>query len=397
MFKKISILFGVLAIMSSINSTNYMKINPTTDVGSIIVAEYSNVSAPPESVLTCTLPEVLNDAKDACEVPSPVIVCVDPEVLNSAQDACTNSVEDVAWIYTDGDTCGGMRQMNFDSKVYIARSRSNVRDMFLTIPQGYHWLSRNDYSNLFNSSTVSNKYDNIRNYFGQCGLAGNAMSGGIAQVDILFEEDPLGANASTYEKSSATNNASNQNNFLGYFLYKDYEGTPAPLTCTLPEVLNDAQDACEIPAPVCTLPEVLNHAQEACEIAIQGCTLKYTDGDTCGGMRQMNFNPNIYIARSRSNVINMTLEIPEGYHWLSRNDYGALFSASTVSNKYDNIKNYFGQCGLAGNAMSGGVPQVDILFEEDPLGANASNYEKLSATNNGNNPNNFLGYFLYKD
>ena len=172
---------------------------------------------------------------------------------------------------------------------------------------------------------------------------------------------------------------------------------PPPLTCTLPEVLNQAGDACEIPIPVCTLPEVLNEAQDACidPIADVGW-ISDDDTDTCDGMRQATFDPNVYFARSGTNIMSTSYPIPQGYRWLTKAEYSTLldnnFAAGTVLV-------YHGQCGQSGYPQANGYNQTIWLFKNNGTnGFHSGNHENMAITHSGYSGNlNFAGYVLYKE
>lgn len=87
---------------------------------------------------------------------------------------------------------------------------------------------------------------------------------------------------------------------------------PEVLSCVLPMVLNQAQDAC------------INNAEAVGWI---------DTSDDCGGMRSTNFNPNIVYARSKSAIKNRNLEIPQGYRWLTYGEFVNLYNQSTLPNK----------------------------------------------------------------
>ena len=171
---------------------------------------------------TCTLPEILNESKNACINPIPE--CTLPEVLNEAQDACIEPIAEVGWIYTNGDNCNGMRQSNFDPNVYFARSRSSTVNTNLQIPQGYRWLSRVEYANLFNQSTVSNKNGAIYPYYRQCGLGNYPTDeSGNAQYILLFSDNGTGGmHTGNLEHHGVSHyNYAATTNFAGYVLYKE--------------------------------------------------------------------------------------------------------------------------------------------------------------------------------
>jgi hypothetical protein len=165
-----------------------------------------------------------------------------------------------------------------------------------------------------------------------------------------------------------------------------------------PFVSNVAEVPAE-PEVTCTLPNVLNHTEDGCinNIAAVGW-IDMTD--TCAGMRQANFDPNVYYARAKSHIKNFDYEIPEGYHWMSRSEYISLFDSSTVSDKNSNTdRAYNDQCGLSGYPISeSGVNQI-LISLNDGNGIHAIHREPTNYTNNNysHNSYDFLGYMLYKD
>jgi hypothetical protein len=154
------------------------------------------------------------------------LTCTLPDVMNQAEDACINNIAAVDWIDNASDTCGGMRQANFDSNVYYARSKSNIMSTSLEIPSGFRWVTTTEYTNLFDQSTVPNKSTYIYQFYNQCGLSGYARQNGVVQYIILFSNNGnAGSQAGQSEYDSSTSSGSNHindNGFLGYILYKEY-------------------------------------------------------------------------------------------------------------------------------------------------------------------------------
>ena len=74
---------------------------------------------------------------------------------------------------------------------------------------------------------------------------------------------------------------------------------PKSLTCVLPLVINDAKTACEEPL-TCADPLVLNDEEDTCIDPIAAVGWIVTNQDNCNGMRQTNFNPNVYISRANT-------------------------------------------------------------------------------------------------
>ena len=157
---------------------------------------------------------------------------------------------------------------------------------------------------------------------------------------------------------------------------------PEVLSCVLPMILNQAQDAC------------INNAEAVGWI---------DTSDGCGGMRSTNFDPNIVYARSKSSINNRNLEIPQGYRWLSYSEFVDLYNQSTLPNKHtdgDNSYAYFNKCGLSGYPVSQqeGQQQYSILFSQNGTGIHAGHYPTHHISYyTYEYSNNFLGYILYRE
>jgi hypothetical protein len=182
-------------------------------------------------------------------------------------------------------------------------------------------------------------------------------------------------------------NKSNYNKAISVESY-----TPPKLACDLPLVLNEEKTSCEEPPLVCEDPLIVNSEGDACFDPLAAIGWLYNDN--CGGMRQAKFDPNVYFARSKYGV-RRSLEIPEGYHWVSMSEYQSLYANSTVENKNSEWK-YFGHCGLSGYPSSSGYTQYSIeLSDTGSSGFHTGNKEgdfSLIPSSSG-----FSGYVLYKD
>ena len=179
-------------------------------------------------------------------------------------------------------------------------------------------------------------------------------------------------------------------------------------TCTLPEVLNNEQTACEIPIPTCTLPEVLNSEQTACEVPIPTCTLPMVLNnennacintfdkvgwidrtDSCQGVRQTSRHPNVFILRANTRYRISSPQIPEGYSWLSSSQYVNYTNGG-------NTHNYYNKCGHAAYPQMNNGPQHEISFSNSNTRTHAGTYE--GNLNVGwNYPSNWLGIAVYKN
>ena len=171
------------------------------------------------------------------------------------------------------------------------------------------------------------------------------------------------------------------------------------IVCDDDLVLNE-ENHCINPIPSCEDPLVLNESQDACVDPILVAGWIYTTGDNCSGMRQSNFNPNVYFARSKSSTYSLDLNIPIGYHWVTKSEYSSLFTASSVGNKSGLIHPYRNQCGISGYPDSvTGVDQYVLLFSGGGTsGMHTGNYEHHGVTAATYNVSaNFAGYVLYKD
>lgn len=159
------------------------------------------------------------------------------------------------------------------------------------------------------------------------------------------------------------------------------------------------EDYVDNKALTCTLPEVLNQDKTTCVDPILNSNWIYHGSDTCNGMRQANFDPNIYFTRANMHTPDLDLVIPVGYHWVTKGEYITLFNGSTVSNKSDPMSTYANQCGLTGHAEFEGVEQYVLLFSGGGLtGMHAGNHEYHGLTHTSYEASSgFLGYVLYKD
>ena len=119
-----------------------------------------------------------------------------------------------------------------------------------------------------------------------------------------------------------------------------------------------------------------------------------TKRDECNGMRQSDFNENVYFARSKSSRYSESYKIPIGFRWLSKKEYRELYNKSERKNK--KIKVFYDQCGVKGYPRSReGDPQYSFDFSDKGLsGMNAANYEYHGL--NLFRSYNFAGYVLYK-
>lgn len=221
--KKILIIITAIVSLNMIAETYRLTITSKhLDEKSIAIkdAEGNDINKP----LTCELPEVLNEAGDACITPPPV--CEHPLVLNEAGDACFNSIEDVGWIYTEGDSCNGMRQASFDSRVYFARARTGSYSTSYQIPKGYKWLTKQEYNDLFVASTVPNKTSLGYKYYGRCGIGGYPSINGQNQYVLLLNGNGGSGIHTGQQEHYGTNSyphfiSVSGSNVAGYVLYRE--------------------------------------------------------------------------------------------------------------------------------------------------------------------------------
>ena len=218
--KKIILIITIMSSFILSSETYYINTNNGQKITDVIVRD---LSATQQEHLTCELPEVLNNEGTACEIPTPN--CTLPDVLNETGEACINNIVAVDWIDTS-DTCGGMRQANFDSNVYFARAISIESNPELEIPQGYRWITSYEYTTLFNQSTVQNKHSTILVYRGQCGHQDypRSLIENQNQNVVLFSNNAtVGIHVGNAELLGTTHsNYSPINRFFGYVLYREY-------------------------------------------------------------------------------------------------------------------------------------------------------------------------------
>ena len=149
------------------------------------------------------------------------ITCESPDILNEAKTACYNPFDSISWVLKGEDTCNGIRQANFDPNIYFVRSNTANEKANLAIPEGFHWVTRNEYRTLYSDSTVENKTDaSIFVYKDQCGITSPYL-GSTWQGSLIFS-DTGGVYYGHTEASSGNNNTYNYaGGMLGYVLYKD--------------------------------------------------------------------------------------------------------------------------------------------------------------------------------
>ncbi len=138
--------------------------------------------------------------------------------------------EDLTWTlsasHPEQDTCGGIRQSNFDPNLYYVRTGATTAVNDLEVPSGYHWVSKSEYTDLYNASTVPSKNTAVFIYFKQCGLSVHpTLNGEYQHVFLLKDGGTTGIKDSHYEYHGAV--PANQEfdiaevNLAGYVLYKD--------------------------------------------------------------------------------------------------------------------------------------------------------------------------------
>jgi hypothetical protein len=205
--KKI-ILVIILLIVSQLSAEEYIV--------SIDNSSYKN-----SVKIKCGEGLVLNETNTCV---NSVPTCELPLVLNDEQNACESPTESVDWIYTTGDSCNGMRQSNFHPNVYFARAKNAVYQAGLTIPDGYHWMTKNEYMNLFYWSTVTTKNNAIFNYIHTCGISGSISDvNNVLQFVFLFSDTGTkGIHNNNYELHTALYHSYDASiGFAGLMLYKD--------------------------------------------------------------------------------------------------------------------------------------------------------------------------------
>lgn len=121
----------------------------------------------------------------------------------------------------------------------------------------------------------------------------------------------------------------------------------------------------------------------------------YTDGDTCGGMRQSSAHPSVYFARSKFSTLTTTqfiegLPIPDGYHRATRSEYLELIPYGTGTEYI-----YMNQCGISGLPMIDNKMQIFFKFKDKySISAGKIEGDYLIA---GYAFSYFAGYVLVKD
>jgi len=85
----------------------------------------------------------------------------------------------------------------------------------------------------------------------------------------------------------------------------------------------------------CESPEVLNNVSNICYNPFDSVQWVLRGQDSCNGVNQANFNPNIYYVRTNNTNKNYSLPIPEGFHWVTSSEYRILFDNREAVNKHD--------------------------------------------------------------
>ena len=102
-----------------------------------------------------------------------------PEVVDNSGSSCINTFDKVGWIDRTSDTCNGVRALSSNPNILVLRSITGYRMENPTIPEGYSWLSVQDYSSQIGSGGYQ--------YYGHCGLSGYPVSqDGLSQREISF-------------------------------------------------------------------------------------------------------------------------------------------------------------------------------------------------------------------
>jgi hypothetical protein len=146
---------------------------------------------------------------------TPSISCTLPEVVNEAADGCIDSLDKVGWIFRD-DSCSGIRQMTSNPNLYILRSNSATRNENPIIPEGYRWINTSEYV-----GSGSRPY----NYYGQCGNSAYPTASGINQKEISFADSHttnLRAHAGSSEASKGNVGWTFPTAWLGIVVVKEF-------------------------------------------------------------------------------------------------------------------------------------------------------------------------------
>jgi hypothetical protein len=188
---------------------------------SIILASSFNLAAS-EYVLTLdkkhydnyidiqTVTETTEDAGLTCDLPL---------VLNATDDACIDSFDALDWIDRT-DSCQGVRQTSRNPNVYIIRANTNVRNDNPVIPEGYKWLTSNEYESYMNSGVSTH------NYLYHCGHTTNyPYLFGQPQYEISFSDSSSSArttHSGGSEGQVITNSWRFPINWFGIAVYKEF-------------------------------------------------------------------------------------------------------------------------------------------------------------------------------
>lgn len=119
------------------------------------------------------------------------------------------------WIAVGLDDCDGMRQSSAAHDVYYARADTNMQNLSLPIPNGYHWSTVEEYKSRIPSSTGD------ANYYGQCGLPAYPYINGAMQYFFIFSDTSNGHLSSAHYEGMVFSGVPHIDKFAGYVLIKD--------------------------------------------------------------------------------------------------------------------------------------------------------------------------------
>ena len=206
--KKLILLSTILLSTNIVAETYKLTVTSThIDEGSIVIRNVEGSVIP-----TCTLPEILNETKDACINPIPQ--CTFPNVLNNTEDGCINTFDKVGWI-DRSDSCQGVRPMSSNANVLVLRSNTSNRIDNPEIPEGYRWITYQEYTSLV---TYNGTY---WNYYGHCGHSGYPANPS-AQYEISFSNTrSTGQGGHAGWKEGYVNTIDRATNWFGIAVVRD--------------------------------------------------------------------------------------------------------------------------------------------------------------------------------
>jgi len=212
------------------------------------------------------------------------------------------------WMLTS-DGCDGFRQSTWDPRFSFAVSANAIwdKDKQFSCPSGYHWATTAEVDAAFTASNPTEQ----RIYHDQCGWSGYLWDG----VDRRF-----------FRMSDSDSN----DRYMHAGNYDPYKGSTDGTTSYFAGIVCMKNNDLDYPTP--------------------GTTDWMQTDDDCKGFRRSSWDNRVRYAVARQNIWDkdFTYTCPEGYHWGSSTELGAMHQGTDTG--YDR---YYGQCGWGGYLWHG--------------------------------------------